>query len=158
MQWWDIVNWTPRNKLQWNVNQNSYIFIQENTFKNVVWKIAAILSQPQCVNMAQFSCGQYIVISSSFEEITVNTSSAFSAFTSQTHVGDVQIIIVNIKIHKLIQDFFLPYIYIYINCFWKYLIKWGYDYKLLSSQITTTNIFQCFFLLMTMSRFMDENV
>ena len=27
-----------------------YIFIQENAFENVVWKMAAILSRPQCVN------------------------------------------------------------------------------------------------------------
>ena len=46
-QCWNIVNWTPRNKLQWNINQNSYIFIQENPFENVVWKMTAILSQPQ---------------------------------------------------------------------------------------------------------------
>ena len=32
---------------------NSYIFknFQENTFENVVWKMATILSQPQCVNI-----------------------------------------------------------------------------------------------------------
>ena len=29
---------------------NSYIFIRENPFENVVWKMAAILSQPQSVN------------------------------------------------------------------------------------------------------------
>ena len=33
-----IVNWTLANKLQWEFNRNSYIFIQENAFKNVVWK------------------------------------------------------------------------------------------------------------------------
>ena len=49
-QCWNIVNWTPRNKLQWNVYRNSYIFIQENPFENVVWKMVAILSRPQCVN------------------------------------------------------------------------------------------------------------
>ena len=27
-QCWDIVNWTPRNKIQWNLNRNSHIFIQ----------------------------------------------------------------------------------------------------------------------------------
>ena len=27
-----------------------YIFIQENAFENVLWKVAAILSWPQCVN------------------------------------------------------------------------------------------------------------
>ena len=46
----NIVNWTIRNKLQWNFNQNSYIFIQEIAFENVLCKLAAILSQPQCVN------------------------------------------------------------------------------------------------------------
>ena len=29
-QCWNIVNWTLENKFQWNVNRNSYIFIQEN--------------------------------------------------------------------------------------------------------------------------------
>ena len=48
-QWWHIFNWTLA-KLQWNFNRNSYIFIQENTFENVMWKLAAILSRPECVN------------------------------------------------------------------------------------------------------------
>ena len=29
-------------KLQWNLNRNSYILSQENTFENVIWKMAAI--------------------------------------------------------------------------------------------------------------------
>ena len=33
-----------------NLNRNSYIFIQENAFEIVVWKMAAILSRPQFVN------------------------------------------------------------------------------------------------------------
>ena len=37
-------------KFQWNRNPNLYIFIQENAFENVVWKMAAILSRPHCVN------------------------------------------------------------------------------------------------------------
>ena len=49
-QCWNIVNWTLRNKLQWNFNRNSYIFIQENAFEKVVCKIAAILCRSQCVN------------------------------------------------------------------------------------------------------------
>ena len=44
-----IVYWILRSKLQWNYNRNSYIFIQENVFENVVCEIVAILSQPQCV-------------------------------------------------------------------------------------------------------------
>ena len=32
------------------IYQNSYIFIQENVFENVVWEMAAISCRPQCVN------------------------------------------------------------------------------------------------------------
>ena len=52
----NIVNWTFWNKLQWNFNLNSYIFIRENPFENVVWKMGAILSQPQCVNTPIHLC------------------------------------------------------------------------------------------------------
>ena len=41
--------WTHRNKLQWNFNRSSYIFIKKNAFENVVRKMAATLSRPQCV-------------------------------------------------------------------------------------------------------------
>ena len=46
-----IVNWTHRNTLQWNCNQNSYIIFQQNPSENVVWKMAAIFSQSQWVNL-----------------------------------------------------------------------------------------------------------
>ena len=57
--WRQAITWTnvgillitPSNKLQWNVNRNSYIFIQENPFEYDIWKMGAILSRPQCVNM-----------------------------------------------------------------------------------------------------------
>ena len=45
----NAVNWTLK-KLQWNCNRNSNIFIEENTFDNVVCKMLSISSQPQCVN------------------------------------------------------------------------------------------------------------
>ena len=48
-QWWNIVNSNLLNTFQWNRKRNSYIFIQENTFENVVLEMAAILSRPQCV-------------------------------------------------------------------------------------------------------------
>ena len=47
-QCWNIVQKTPRNKLQWNFNRNSNTFIQENAFESVVCEKAAILSRPQC--------------------------------------------------------------------------------------------------------------
>ena len=43
------MNCTHRNKLQWNLNWNLNIFIQENAFENVVCKMAAILSRPLSV-------------------------------------------------------------------------------------------------------------
>ena len=39
---WDIANWTPKNKIQWNFNQNTYILIKENPFEHVVCEMAAI--------------------------------------------------------------------------------------------------------------------
>ena len=42
---WKIVNPNLRNKFQWNLNGNSYIFIQENAFENVVCEMAAIWPQ-----------------------------------------------------------------------------------------------------------------
>ena len=52
----NIVVLTLRNKLQWNINGNSCIFIQENTFEYVAHEMAPILSQPQWVygNMHNF--------------------------------------------------------------------------------------------------------
>ena len=49
-QCWNIVNWNLRNKFQSNLKWNSYIFIQENAFPNVVCEMAAILCRPQWVN------------------------------------------------------------------------------------------------------------
>ena len=40
-QWWNIVNWTLGNKLQWNFDRNSNIFIEENAFENVVCEMAS---------------------------------------------------------------------------------------------------------------------
>ena len=42
-----LLNGPHRKKLQWNFNRNSYIFIQENAFENVVCKMTAILFRPQ---------------------------------------------------------------------------------------------------------------
>ena len=51
-QCWNIVNSTIENKDQWNLNQNQYISIQENTLENALRKMASIQSRPQCVMMA----------------------------------------------------------------------------------------------------------
>ena len=49
-QYCNIVNLTLKNQLQWNLNRNLYIFIQGNALKDIVWDMAAIFSQPECVN------------------------------------------------------------------------------------------------------------
>ena len=56
-QCWIIVNWTLRNKLLWNLNRNSNVFIQENAFESVVCETASILSRPQCVNPSDAEAG-----------------------------------------------------------------------------------------------------
>ena len=43
-----------RTNFRWNFNRNSYIFNNENAFESVVWKMAAILSRPQCVKTFVF--------------------------------------------------------------------------------------------------------
>ena len=44
---WNIVNWTIRNKFQWNFNLNSNIFIQENAFEYFTCKFG---SHSVCLN------------------------------------------------------------------------------------------------------------
>ena len=39
----------PSNKFQWNFKRNSYVFIQENAFENVIWEMATTLSRLQWV-------------------------------------------------------------------------------------------------------------
>ena len=57
---WDVVNWTLKNKLQWNFSRSYDIFIQENVFEAIVCEMAAILSRPQCVNMCVCAYAGYI--------------------------------------------------------------------------------------------------
>ena len=45
----EYLKWTRENKFQWNSNQNSNIFVQENAFENDVCEMVSILSRPQCV-------------------------------------------------------------------------------------------------------------
>ena len=45
----NIINWTLRNKLQWNFSRNYNFVIHENVFESVVCEMAAMLSRPQCV-------------------------------------------------------------------------------------------------------------
>ena len=92
-QCWNIVNWTPRNKLQWTLNWNSYIFIQENACENVVWTMAAILSRPQCVKKRLWICCQL--------------SLKYSKSTSHGSPKDMQAMDVHLWVHRLIFLFYI---------------------------------------------------
>ena len=49
IQCWYVRNWVLGNKLQWNLNKNRKIFIEENALEIMGCKIVATLSQPQFV-------------------------------------------------------------------------------------------------------------
>ena len=52
---WNIINWNLRNKVKWNLKQNSYIFIQEDAHDNIVCELVSILFWPQCVKISYTS-------------------------------------------------------------------------------------------------------
>ena len=66
--------WTPRNKLEWNFNRNSDIFIQESAFECIVCEMAAILSRPQCVNACD-DCRDLVGYLSNLDSFTVSLHS-----------------------------------------------------------------------------------
>ena len=47
------VNWTHRNELQWNFNQDATNFLSRKCIWKFVLKMAAILSLPQCANLPE---------------------------------------------------------------------------------------------------------
>ena len=49
-EYWLITNWNLWNKLNWNLDQNIKIFIQENAMKYVIHIMSVILPRPQRVN------------------------------------------------------------------------------------------------------------
>ena len=59
---WVIVNWTLRNKLQWNLNQNTKLFIHQNASSNIVCEMAAILFRGRWVKVPQVTGGALFVV------------------------------------------------------------------------------------------------
>ena len=55
-QCWVTVNWTLRNKLQWNFNQTTKLFIHKNASENIVCEKAAILSRgDELISLCMFA-------------------------------------------------------------------------------------------------------
>ena len=68
-----IVNWTLGNKLQWNSNQNTKLFIHENAFENIVCEMAAF-----CLGLDVLMCG-----------LTVPCTMSLHIFQTAWHPEDV---------------------------------------------------------------------
>ena len=62
-QVWFIVNYTIRNKLQWNFNQNTNLFIHENASKNIVWETVAFCTGVDELNVTLYLLSQRSQIS-----------------------------------------------------------------------------------------------
>ena len=79
-QWCLIINW---NKLQWNLNQNTQIFIQENAFENVVCIMAAILFRAQWVKCDRLpmKLTMQLCTQLSFINVTKNVCTSMSFFS-----------------------------------------------------------------------------
>ena len=73
-----MINSNIRNTFQWNLERNSYIFIQENAFENFVCELATILSRPQCVNHCIASWG--------FRKFKKNYVAKMYGFSPQTRL------------------------------------------------------------------------
>ena len=77
-QCWNIVDLNLRNKLQWNLKRNAYIFIQENAFKNVVCEMPVICLGLNVLNQSPIT---YLAYSSTCMELRRLASSLdFSIF------------------------------------------------------------------------------
>ena len=73
-QCWCIVNWTLRNKLQWNRSRNLYTFIQENAFGNVVCELSTILYRLQCLKGLRGRGIRYILWVQSIHVVPLQSS------------------------------------------------------------------------------------
>ena len=69
-QYWFIINWTLRSKLQWNLNQNTIILIHENACENVVCETATILSRWKWVKVWSMFYLCFLACGPAFDEYT----------------------------------------------------------------------------------------
>ena len=78
-QCWFIVNWNLRNKLQWNFNENTKIFIHKNASESNFCEMAAILSRGRWVKSVCHHI-QLRVINAIFGIISLNLWMILNAF------------------------------------------------------------------------------
>ena len=78
MQCWNIVNSTHRNKLQWNLKRNSYIFIQEMHLK--MWSAKW---QPFCLGLNVLK----IILRCYFTTSAINHQYGIVSTKQQSHIN-----------------------------------------------------------------------
>ena len=91
------------NKLQWNFNRNSNIFIQENAFESVISEMAAILSRPHCVK-ANKHTSSHLLYGRVYPDIEQNTiSKPISVLNTfnQLYPKDIQPLSCNPQMHVI---------------------------------------------------------
>ena len=82
-KWWNIVNWTPRNKLRWNLNRNSHIVIHENAFENIIWKRSEIFPHSCVATLRGSRC---LMITKLRNDCVMNRWWSWTSDYSGTHV------------------------------------------------------------------------
>ena len=133
-QCWNIVNWTLRNKFEWNCNWNSNLFIHENALENIC-QMVSISSRSQCVkicfmcyschwwnvcNMVSYDeiawCQTLVQVRLKCKNIFIGTRSAISSII---HNARCQVFVVNDE----------------------YLTHWGWDKMATIFQMPLSNAF-----------------
>ena len=85
-----MTNWTPRNKRQWNLNQNLYNFIQENAFENVIRKLAASM----CLDLNVLRVSEMVNdVERILRGFQHNEWSSGISYNNSLPMGDVEIIL-----------------------------------------------------------------
>ena len=88
-QYWVFVNWTLRNKLQWNLNRNTKIFIHENALK-----ISSAKWRPFCPGGDELT---HLLLKPEYSRRTVWNSSCSGSLNYQ--------VAVSLKFHELSKIF-----------------------------------------------------
>ena len=94
-QCWVIVNWTLWNKVQWNFNQNTKLFIQKNASENIVCEMASILSRGRWVkefltlflSQSVWRTGDPVALKLEGSTLTYSLANVFSVMDALTCVN-----------------------------------------------------------------------
>ena len=104
---WVNVNWTFRNKLQWNLNQNTKLFIHENASENIVCEMAAILSKGRWVKtMTEYQKGYSVLLAMATRWLACHLFSMLSSksMLNRTQENRIQIEILKKSFKKRLVD------------------------------------------------------